>query len=260
MFTAVAAAATAAFPPFTLHYRHHPRTTAATPVALQTFPPTLPSFIPLFSSPPLTDVSSALPLPRTSLSPSLSISLALRRALGAPSRVEPPFRAPPDSAPATQTRAGSRVRRGAVLPRMAEAPAALLGLCPVFASSCVPADVLCTRRLVRTTHPPVRGSSLLCTCTRLLTSLVLTPVISLSHPQRTRNTLVLLQTFVLHHHPLFCPHSLSFSLPHVHLRRLFHLLLIPTRHLCRRGFSVFAVWPARSSSSNRVLDTQVRTS
>jgi len=103
------------------------------------------------------------------LSLSLSSSLPLRRALGAPSRVEPPFRAPPDSASATQTRAGSRVRRGAVLPRMAETPAALLGLCPVFASSCVPADVLCTRRLVRTTHPPVRGSSLLCTCTRLLT-------------------------------------------------------------------------------------------
>lgn len=170
------------------NHRRYPRRRSPT------FPPTLPSFVPPSSSlrpPPdrhVLHLASPANLP-LSLSP-----LSLRRALGAPSRVEPPFRAPPDSAPATQrnqTRAGSRVRRGAVLPRMAEAPAALLGLCPVFTSSCVPADVLCTRRLVRTTHPPVRGSSLLCTCTRLFTPLVLTPVISPSHPRRTRNTLVL---------------------------------------------------------------------
>lgn len=216
------------YPPLSAPPENHCRHPRHSP----TFPPTLPSFIPPFSSSPLTDVSSASPLPRTSLPPSLSISLALRRALGTPSRVEPPFRAPSDSAPATQrnqTRAGSRVRRGAVLPRMAEAPAALLGLCPVFASSCVPADVLCTRRLVRTTHPPVRGSSLLCTCTRLLTPLVFTPVISLSHPRRTRNTLILPQIF----HPVLSTIFLSPPPPplaQVHIRRLSHLLLASTRH------------------------------
>lgn len=124
-----------------------------------------PSFPPSFSL----ARSCSLSLP-VSLFLSVSVARAesLPRPPGAPSRVEPPFRAPPDSAPATQrnqTRAGSRVRRGVVLPRMAEA-SALLGLCPVFASSCVPADVLCTRDWYAQLTRPY-ADPLLCTCTRL---------------------------------------------------------------------------------------------
>lgn len=48
---------------------------------------------------------------------------------------------------------------------MAEA-SALLGLCPVFASSCVPADVLCTRDWYAQLTRPY-ADPLLCTCTRL---------------------------------------------------------------------------------------------
>lgn len=133
----------------------------------------------------------------------------LPRPLGAPSRVEPPFRAPPDSAPATQrnqTRAGSRVRRGVVLPRMAEA-SALLGLCPVFASSCVPADVLCTRDWYAQLTRPY-ANPLLCTCTRLhpRTPLSIGHPTS-SHPSRTRNTVLPLpSSHSIHpHHPLSFP-------------------------------------------------------
>lgn len=139
MFTAVAAAA--AFPPFTLHYRHHPRTTAATPA--RPLEPSLPPYLP--SVPPSSPLSREPPSFRLCPFLCLSVVHSAHR-----SRVEPPFRAPPDSASATPAQPDARR-----FPGPAWGGFAPYGGSPRRAPGAVPGFRLLLRACGRTLHPPI---------------------------------------------------------------------------------------------------------
>lgn len=261
------AAATAALPPST-------STTGTTrgpppppPRRSPAFPPTLSSF----ASPNqrvlrLATLSRSLSPSRLflplALSPAFSLALLSSRPLGT-HRVglNPLFARHPIVHPRHPAQPDARRFPGPGVGRFCpvwrKPPPLFLGLCPVFASSCVLANVLCTRRLVRTTHPPVRGSSPVHLqhdrSPALLPHSCLSsfPLFPPSITPQKRNTLVLPRTSI----PLPYQTVSTVRPSRVYARRLSHLLLAPAR----RGFSVSVVWSARLSSSTRrrrVLDTQ----
>lgn len=263
------AAATAALPPST-------STTGTTrgpppppPRRSPAFPPTLSSFASpnqrvLRLATLAISLSLSLVSPPRSFSRFLSLSLALlsSRPLGT-RRVglNPLFARHPIVHPRHPAQPDARRFPGPGVGRFCpvwrKPPPLFLGLCPVFASSCVLANVLCTRRLVRTTHPPVRGSSPVHLqhdrSPALLPHSCLSsfPLFPPSITPQKRNTLVLPRTSI----PLPYQTVSTVRPSRVYARRLSHLLLAPAR----RGFSVSVVWSARLSSSTRrrrVLDTQ----
>lgn len=202
------------------YHHHHPCRSLA-------FPPALPSRSLSSPSPDrrvLHLATPAIPLAFSPLFLSLSLSFSLLRSLAHRVELNPLFARHPTVQPATQrnqTRAASRVRRGAVLPRMAEATAALLGLCPVFASSCVPAD--------RTLHPPI-GTHNSPARTRILSCA----------PAHDRSLYFLVSFPVLFAPPPNTQHSRPSSNFHPHSPPLLFVHYLPFAFTCTVSLSSFA--------------------